>query len=139
MARRTGRTQPCSSSDARTRQAHARKFLEAGEVVASEEADNPESRSVAASIAVLGGIAASDAACCAALARRSRSQDHHDAEDLLDDIVPGGPDAAKQLRRLLNLKDTAQYGFIHVGSGDLRAVLRDAKALIDFADEVLRR
>lgn len=104
-----------------------------------EEADNPESASVAASLGVLAGIAASDAACCATLGRRSRSQDHHDAEDLLGDVVPGGSEAAKQLRRLLNLKDTAQYGFIHIGGQDLRAVLRQARALTDFAEGILRR
>jgi hypothetical protein len=137
--RRTGRTQSCSAAAARTRLAHARKFFEAAELVAMEEPDTPESASVAASLAVLAGIAACDAACCAALGRRSRSQDHHDAEALLDDIAPGGAQAAKQLRRLLNLKDTAQYGLIHVGRQDLRAVLRQSRALLDFAEQVLRR
>jgi hypothetical protein len=33
---------------------------------------------VAASLAVLAGIAASDASCCAALGRRPREQDHLD-------------------------------------------------------------
>ena len=137
--RRSGRTQPCSAADAYTRQAHARKFLEAAQLVATEERDIPESASVAASLAVLAGIAASDAACCAALGRRSRSQDHHDADALLGDIAPTGSEAANQLRRLLNLKDTAQYGFIHVSGGDLRGVLRQAQVLVDFAEQVLRR
>ncbi|MBB4662070.1 hypothetical protein [Conexibacter arvalis] len=104
-----------------------------------EEPDNPESANVAASLAVLAGIAASDAACCAALGRRSRGQDHRDAEALLGEVVPGGDVAAKRLRRLLNLKDAAQYGFIHVSGAELRAVLRQAEALVDFARRVLLR
>jgi hypothetical protein len=139
MARRAGRTQPCSAAEARTRHSHARKFYEAADLVAIEEPDNPESANVAASLAVLAGIAASDAACCAALGRRSRGQDHRDAEALLAEIAPGGADAAKQLRRLLNLKDAAQYGFIHVSTAELRAVLRQAQHLLDFAELVLRR
>lgn len=88
---------------------------------------------------VLAGIAASDAACCKALGRRSRSQDHHDAQELIAQIEPGGDEAAKRLRRLLDLKDTAHYGLIHVRGQDLRAALRHAGALIGFADEILRR
>jgi hypothetical protein len=103
-----------------------------------EQGDNPESVNVAASLAVLAGIAASDASCCAALGRRSRSQDHRDAEGLLGQLAPGGSDAANQLRRLLDLKDSAQYGFIHVGAQDLRGVLRQARSLIDFAERNLR-
>lgn len=139
MARHVGRTQPCTIADARARRSHARKFYEAADLVALEEPDNPESANVAASLAVLAGIAASDAACCAALSRRSRGQDHHDAEALLAQIAPGGADAAKQLRRLLNLKDAAQYGFIHVSAAELRSVLRHAQHLLDFAEQVLRR
>jgi hypothetical protein len=70
--------------------------------------------------------------------RRSRSQDHHDAERLLREIRPDGPDAANRLRRLLDLKDNAQYGFLHVGGQDLQAVLRQGRALIEFAERSLR-
>lgn len=139
MTRRSaGRTQTCSVSDGRARHAHAVKFLEAAELVATEQDDNPESINVAASLAVLAGIAASDAACCAALGRRSRSSNHHDAERLLRDIAPGGPDAAKRLRRLLDLKDNAQYGFLDVAGQDLQSVLRQGRALTEFAERTLR-
>lgn len=63
--------------------------------------------SVAASLAVLAGIAASDAACCRSLGERSRSENHRDAEALMAEIIPNGKRAAKQLRALLNLKDAA--------------------------------
>lgn len=131
--RQPGRTQRCGQPQAATRLAHARKFFDAAELIASDIADNEANASVAASLAVLAGIAACDAACCARLGRRSRSQDHHDAEQLLAEIVPKGRDAAKDLRRLLDLKDAAQYGVIHVSTSELRSALRRARALVLFA------
>jgi hypothetical protein len=67
---------------------HAEKSLEVAELVAGEH-EIPESRSVAAALAVLAGIAAADAACCAALGRRSRRDDHRQAAALLREIVDG--------------------------------------------------
>lgn len=135
MARAGGRTQDCTREQARARQGQAKKFLEVADLVAAE----PESASVSASLAVLAGIAAADAACCRALGRRSRSQNHHDAEALIKQIEPGGADAANQLRRLINLKDQAQYGLFDVSGGDLQGAIRQAKRLVDFADQVLQR
>jgi hypothetical protein len=137
-ARSAERTQPCSAAQARTRLDHARKFLDVAELVAGEGEDL-EYASPAAALAVLAGIAASDAACCNALGRRSRGQDHRQAEALVERIVPGGKQAANSLRRLLNLKDEAHYGLFDVGGQDLQAALRQAKALVTFADRVLRR
>lgn len=133
--RHVGRTQACGRPQARTRLAHARKFLDAADLIATDVDDEEANASVAASLAVLAGIAASDAACCGRLGRRSRSQDHHDAERLLADIVPAGREAAKDLRRLLDLKDAAQYGVMHVSSAELRTALRRARALLSFATE----
>jgi hypothetical protein len=137
-ARSAGRTQPCSVAQARTRLGHARKFLDVAELVASEGEDL-EYASPAAALAVLAGIAASDAACCKALGRRSRGQDHRQAEALVEQIVPGGKQAANSLRRLLNLKDEAHYGLFDVGGQDLQAALRQAKSLVTFADRVMQR
>jgi hypothetical protein len=97
-----------------------------------------EYASVAASLAVLAGIAAADAACCKALGMRSRSQDHHEAERYLRKLT-GGSAAARQLRDLINLKDAAHYGFLDVSAPELRKTLRRARALLEFADEVLER
>ncbi len=63
--RQAGRTQRCGRPQATTRLAHARKFLEAAELIATGIEDDEAKVSVAASLAVLAGIAASDAACCA--------------------------------------------------------------------------
>ncbi len=135
MSGRTGRTQDCSAAEARGRLAKARKFLEVGELVQeiAEDGDE-ESASVSSALFVLAGIAAADAACCHALGRRSRAQDHHDAEALVSEIAADG----SHLRRLLNLKDEAHYGFYAVGGGKLRAASRQAQAVVDFADAVMR-
>jgi hypothetical protein len=138
VRKRDARTQPCDRTQARTRLENAQKSLEVAELAAGEE-EIPASRSVAAALAVLSGIAAADAACCAALGRRSRGEDHREAAALLRQIVPGGDRAAKALIELLNLKDTAQYGLIPITRRELTTALRRAKRLLDFADEVLRR
>lgn len=117
---------------------HARKFLEVAELVAGEGEDL-EYASAAAALAVLAGVAAADAACCAALGRRSRGQNHLQAVDLVEQIVPDGARAAKALRRLLGLKDEAHYGLFDVGGNDLQAAMRQTKALLRFAEEVVRR
>jgi hypothetical protein len=100
---------------------------------------DPDFMSVRAALAVLAGIAASDAACCKALGRRSRSDNHHDAEKLLETIEPGGREAANALRRLINEKDEAHYGFYHVSASDLKTAVRQPNAVITFAEDVLRR
>ncbi|HEY5943151.1 MAG TPA: hypothetical protein VIT89_09850 [Solirubrobacterales bacterium] len=103
------------------------------------EVGDVEYASAAATLAVLAGIAASDAACCAALGRRSRAQDHQQAAKLVGQVEPGGDQAAKALRRLLSLKDEAQYGFFDVGGQDLQAAIRQARTLVDFAAAAVRR
>jgi hypothetical protein len=138
MTERTGRTQPCDRAQARVRFDNAQKSLEVAELAAGEQ-EIPASRSVAAALAVLSGIASADAACCAALGRRSRGDDHRDAAALLRQIVPAGDLAAKALIDLLNLKDTAQYGLIPITRRQLTATLRRARTLLDIAAEVLRR
>jgi hypothetical protein len=70
------------------------------------------------------------------LGKRSRSQDHHDAEELVEQINPSGAKAKSDLRRLLNIKDEAQYGVFHVSGTERRAALRQANALLDFAERI---
>jgi len=86
MRRREQRTATCGRAEAMVRLGQARKFYE------------------------VAGIAAADAACCAALGRRSRAQDHKAAVELVRQVEPGGAEAAKNLDRLLDLKDSAHYG-----------------------------
>ncbi|MGH3093101.1 MAG: hypothetical protein ACRDOG_12355 [Gaiellaceae bacterium] len=138
MTRGGTRTQPCDRSQARTRLENAQKSLEVAELAAVEQ-EIPASRSVAAALAVLSGIASADAACCAALGLRSRGEDHREAAVLLRQILPAGDRAAKALIDLLNLKDTAQYGLIPITQRELTAALRRARTLLDFGSETLRR
>jgi hypothetical protein len=121
--------------------ARAREFLEVAEFVVDEQDRDasPVYASSAAALAILAGIAASDAACCKQLQQRSRSENHHDAEQLLIEIDPGGRAAARDLRELLNLKDKAQYGFLQLTRPEVRKVMRRANRLVSFATDVLSR
>jgi hypothetical protein len=127
-----GRTQSCTPDDARRRLRHAQQFLDVAHLLVDQETE-PEYTSAAAALSVLAGIAASDAACCKALGRRSRGQDHQQAADLLELVRPDGDDAAKLLRRLLGHKDTAHYGLIDLTNAQLKSTLRQADELVDFA------
>jgi hypothetical protein len=139
MARKPPRTQACGESQARQRLGHARSFLEVAELAADVSDPSLEYGSVAASVAILAGIAAADAASCKELGSRSRSDSHHDAELLLEQITPGGKRAGGQLRQLIDIKDTAHYGFIDISAAQLKRSLRQARHLVEFAEEVLRR
>ena len=138
---RPSRTRECDAGQAKLRMQRAREFLEVAELVVDEKDRDasPVYASSAAALAVLAGIAASDAACCKAFGERSRSDNHRDAEMLLAEITPGGKRAAADLRELLNLKDKAQYGFLRLSVPEVRKVMRRAGSLIKFAAEVLSR
>lgn len=128
------RTQSCGPADARIRLDQARHFLEVAEVVHDQELD--ASLSVAASLGVLAGIAAADAATCVTLGKRARGQDHRDAEKIVADVPNVGADMAKALRRLLNLKDDAHYGMLYVSRENTTVALRNARKLLDLAEQV---
>lgn len=121
----------------RIRLEQARKFLEVAELAATE-AELPSSLSVSAALAVLAGIAASDAACCAALGRRPRGRDHREAIPFVAQ-VDGGKKSAADLRRLLDLKDTAHYGLIYVSRPRLTSALSQARRMTEFAATVVPR
>jgi hypothetical protein len=93
MARSKARTQSCDRSDALTRLSQAEAFLLAAELIVDDHSDDA-TPSVAASLAVLAGIAASDAACCSRLGVRTRGQSHTEAVELLRTVEPHGADMA---------------------------------------------
>jgi hypothetical protein len=136
-SRDRGRTQVCGNREAQAKLRRAEQFMEVAGLIKDEP--DPDWASAAAALAVLAGISASDAACCKALGQRSRGQDHHDAEALLELIEPGGKNAANAMRRLINVKDEARYGFYNVAARDLRSAITQAQRLIRFAREVLAR
>jgi hypothetical protein len=131
--------QECGTTEARQRLRHAKSHIEVAEMAADTNDASLEYSAVAASIAILGGIAAADAACCAALKQRSRSENHQDAAKLLAQIEPGGKEAGAKLQQLIGLKDTAHYGFLSITITELKQAMRQATALVEFAEQVLLR
>jgi hypothetical protein len=109
MTAKMPRVTDCTPALARSRLQQAEAFVMAADLVISD-ATNTATPGVAAALAVLAGIAASDAACCAKLKKRSRGQDHAEALKLLRTVVPHGEAMAKDLGRLLAAKDESQYG-----------------------------
>lgn len=92
---------------------------------------------VAAALAVLAGVAASDAACCARLGRRARGQAHAQAVDLLATVVPHGRQMASDLRALLAAKDDAHYGLHLVGRSKAEGLVEKARRMIGHARSAL--
>lgn len=129
MAPAKSRTQPCDRRDALNRLAQADSFLVAAELVTSDESDvaNP---GVAAALAVLAGIAAADAACCAKLGARSRGQSRDDAIAVLATVAPHGEVMAKDLSRLLSRKDDSHDGVAFVSHGDADRMIGWATRLV---------
>ena len=116
MARSKTRTQPCDRGEALSRLAQAESFVLAAELIDDDSGD--ATPSVAASLAVLAAVAASDAACCARLGIRARGHSHSEAVELLRTVEPRGADMAKDLQGLLNRKDDSHYGLAFVSASD---------------------
>lgn len=125
----TIRTQACGRPQALNRLAHADALIVAAELVLEDSSANANP-GVAAILAVLAGIAASDAACCARLRKRPRGQGHAEAVSLLETVSPGGKEMAKDLRRLLQKKDSSAYGFAFVAPGEATELVSWSKRLI---------
>lgn len=132
-ARSSSKTSRCSRAEALTRLDQADKFL----FVAGMVIEQNEYPGVAAALAVLAGIAASDAACCARFGRKHRGQDHRAAADLLATVAPGGPEMAKDLERLLQRKDDAHYGMTLMPAGEAKKMVSWAQRLLDAARNVV--
>lgn len=129
------RQQSCTRDDAQSRLADARSMMDVADLVITDDTIP----GVAGALAVLAGIAAADAACCAALGRRHRGQDHRDAATLLKAVEPDGPAMAKDLRRLLSRKDDAHYGLGTLAAGEERKMVEWAHRLITNAAATLER
>lgn len=126
-----GRTEPCNAAEAAVLLAKAERFIETAELVL-DESDLP-TLSLSAALSVLGGIAASDVICCKRLGQRSRAQDHRQATELLRQVAPNGPDLARALARVLDVKDGSQYGKAFLDQNRTLGALRQAKILLDAA------
>lgn len=131
MPKRKGRVTNCTSAEAVSRLSQARGFLDAAELYEGEEPN------VAASNAVLAAIAASDAACCAALGYHATGESHDEAVMHLATLVPDGQEAANALRRALAVKSKAQYSLTSISGADRDTALRQARKLIGIAEKLV--
>ena len=110
---KTARTALCSKSEARACLRTARAYLAVvGSVLGKR--DPGEYLHAAAGLAVLAGIAGSDAICGARLGQIHRGEDHRGAQDLPQQATPDGKKLATALGRLLSMKDAAHHGLIVV-------------------------
>jgi hypothetical protein len=107
--------------------------------LALSDETNTAAPGVAAALAVLAGIAASDAVCCATLGCRPRGQDHGQALTLLATVAPHGRQLAKDLGELLAAKDDSHYGLSLVGRVKAETLLRRARRMVETAAKVLNR
>ena len=135
----TPRLTPMSATDVRQRAATAREHLQVAWERLELAIANPgpsELAQVAASNAVLAGIAAADAICGAKLHVRANDQDHRAAVGLTATIDPGGKELSQRLLRLLRNKTTLQYGGFCTAATAQQTVTQ-AAALVDALDTYL--
>lgn len=131
------RAADCTHAQGRSRLQQAEAFMTAADLVLCDDTDTAPG--VAAALAVLAGIAASDAACCSKLGKRSRGRDHREAVELLRTVLPHGSEMAKDLGRLLAAKDESHYGSSLVDRAKARRLIGYARRIKDRASEVLIR
>lgn len=133
--RRIDRTQDCGPGDARTRLRQAQLYLQVAQMVTTDEPG--EEATVATGNAVLAGIAAADAICCASTGQRYRGNDHRRAADHLEQVT-GDARLAATLRDLVDLKDASHYGVRDVQLTRARSAVRKAGLLVEEAARRVR-
>ncbi|MDF2443383.1 MAG: hypothetical protein JWR01_1586 [Subtercola sp.] len=121
------------SADVSERAGTAREHLQVAQerlgYAARVEGGSAEAQ-VAASNAILAGIAAADAICGRALGERSNDSDHRAAVALLATVRPNGIELSLQLARLLSDKSQHQYGG-YVTQGRAGKAVKWAEQLVD--------
>lgn len=130
-ARHSGRVVTCAPAECRARRDEARAFLGVAELVLTE--DRREAH-VAAALAVLAGIAATDAICGLSLGKWSRGQDHGQAVNMLGEVALRDTTLPTKLRRLLADKDAAHYSSTLITVERATTMVRHATALLAEAD-----
>lgn len=129
--RPSGRVVTCTPAEGRSRRSQARAFLEVADLALTDDRNEAH---VAAALAVLAGIAASDAICGLSLGKWSRSQDHKQAADLLSTVALRDTTLPTKLRRLLADKDAVHYSPSLITVERAKTMVRQAAALIAEAD-----
>ena len=134
-ARGSSRVTPCTPAEARARREQAKAFIEVAEMVLSEPATHTDPH-VAAALAVLAAIAATDAICGLRLGRYSRGQDHDHAAALLETVDLPDHTLPTKLRRVLASKDNVHYSPRLISKTDAQALVRQARVLVDAAERL---
>ena len=124
----TLRTTAGGRAEGRARRQVAAKYLEAAELAASERGGAVNN--VVVGIAVLAGIAASDAVCLFALGVRYSGTDHAEAVTLLRQV---DAELANELSKLIRLKPASHYGHSFISEADRTTSLRTARKLVSAA------
>jgi uncharacterized protein (UPF0332 family) len=114
--------------------AKSREFLEAAQVNLNLNLFN-----AATSNAVTSGINAKDAICLRITGRTGKSDDHNAAVDELSRSSPDGKSVAPTLRRLLTLKQKAQYQEMSVSATDAKRAVKWAELIYEKAHNVVSR
>ena len=134
---RPPRTRAADVENARTRARAGAAYLEVAELVLDDDA--AAMPGVAAGLAVLAGMAASDAICARRLSLIHRGDDHRAAAGLLATATPDGAKLSQVLRRLIDVKDEAHYGLTLVSPRKARDAVRRARTLVTRAVEEVER
>lgn len=112
---------------ARRRRDVATKYLEVATLIENEDG---AAVNVCVGLAVLAGIAASDAICIDALGERYSGTDHAAAAEVLKRVDSA---LAIKLKRLVGLKPASHYGDDLLTAEQRKAALRAAEALVGAA------
>lgn len=137
-----GRTIIMTPADVANRARHARGFLSAAELVDefAAEAEIDSATTVIGSLAVLAGIAASDAICGMNLGRRAAGDAHAEALALLAAAsAANGSSYRRDLSRLLSQKAGVQYSARTPTRGEALELRRWASRLVIGMESELER
>jgi hypothetical protein len=108
-----GRTTPATSGSTRVRLLTPQAYLEVADLVLDDK-ERVEMPGVTAGLAVLAGIAASDAICARRLGAIHRGEDHRGAVAMLQEATPDAKKLANTFLRLVDVKNEAHYGLMLV-------------------------
>lgn len=135
----TPRLRRMTRAEALTRKQHALAFLTAADLVTDlgDDAGVAAIGNTVGSLAVLAGIAASDAICGAVLGERAAGESHTEAIALLRRASPDTNFAA-QLRRLIDSKTEVQYSPALITEARAAELLVSARRLVHGAASILR-
>jgi len=133
--RGSSRVVSCTPAQARARREQAKAFIDVAEMVLSEPATQTDPH-VAAALAVLAAIAATDAICGLRLGRYSRGQDHDTAAALLEAVDLPDHTLPTKLRRVLATKDNVHYSPRLISKTEAQALVRQARVLVDACERL---